>query len=122
MKKVIASILLSVLLLTGCSVTIKSKPSESPTPTRPTAEQSYVQNLRNILPTETQGVPDAELIESGKAACGALDSGVSFQQIVRATMDSGIDPGLSGGIVGAAVRDLCPDHQAELDAYLDSLG
>ena len=119
MKKMIVAVVLMVALLSGCSVSINSKDS-TPSPSALTSEQAYIQNLRSVVPQETDGVPDAELIQTGEASCGALDRGVTFDEIATETYEQGLDPNLAGAVIGAAVKDLCPDHQGELDAYLDS--
>jgi hypothetical protein len=116
-------VIVLVIILSGCSVTIDSRKSaESPTPTRPTAAQAFVQDVRNQMPEQTAGVPDNELLDTGNAACGALDRGVTLEQIQRETIAAGIDPYLAGGIVGNAIHDLCPEYEGVLSQYLDSLG
>jgi hypothetical protein len=119
MKRVIAAVVLSVVLLSGCSVSINSKSNE-PTPTPTNSTQAYVDNLRSASPDETEGVPDADLIETGRAACGAFDRGVTPEEIFSELNGSGIDPYFAGTVVGAAARYLCPEHEKMLMDYVDS--
>lgn len=68
---------------------------------------------------------DDELLGLGYAACDALDSGASFEELAAVTVaavdyDADYIQG-AGTIIGAAVFSFCPHHGAALDEWVNTL-
>lgn len=116
--KFIAGILLSVLMLTGCSVHIDSKPSEP----KQSSTVAYVQEIRAANVESAEGVPDADLIDLGRSECHALDNGATIPDMATLYMQQGFDPYDAGVYIRASILHLCPEHKDVLDTYVKTGG
>lgn len=103
-----------------------TKPTGDTTPAEPvsmqaeTDEDRYIDGLRQFVFVGT----DRELINLGYLACDAIDEAGSVRSVVfslsvdYAINGQDIDMEMAGYVIAAAVRFLCPEHQASLDEYL----
>lgn len=65
---------------------------------------------------------DADLIELGWVICESLDAGITFDEIVLAGVDNGVDAYGIGTVIGASVSNLCTRHYDSAVAWLDQYG
>lgn len=88
---------------------------------RSTREELFVELIHDEFP-ETEGVPDATLIDAAQATCDALDDGASMTDVALEIATSGAPADLSGYIMGAGISAFCPEYQDELDAFTSRFG
>jgi len=94
---------------------VAAKPS--PKTTELTAaqwEQIYLATVKGQFPSETQYTTDAALLRVGHATCDGLNDGVSVLTAATLAIESGIDPGLAGGIIGSAIAAFCPEFTNDM--------
>jgi len=104
----------------------RTKPTGNTTPAEPvsiqaeTDEDRYINGLRQFVSVGT----DRELVRLGYLSCDAIDEAGSVGSVVfslaldYAINGEDIDMEMAGYVIAAAVRFLCPEHQASLDEYL----
>lgn len=85
-------------------------------------EQVYLSALKNQFPEETKYTNDAALLRVGRATCTGLDDGVSVLTAATLAIESGIDPGLAGGIIGSAIAAFCPEFTNDMLQFSQAYG
>lgn len=134
MKKILvaASVMLAIFV-SGCSLTIESKPSEgtSPAPSETVVpetndvpdssglsneEQAFVETVRQQYPAATGS--DQELLDAGYGVCSLLNT-MTPVQVIQGLVNEGIEPQLAGFIMGAGSVALCPEHQNKVQGFVD---
>lgn len=132
MNKTISAVALSAVALFGLgacateaspapTVTVTAKPPAPPAPEL-SAEDLYVANLRSQGNYYVDNNTDTDLINLGYTLCGELDSGYTVMEVIDSLIASGNFNGdpeaieFSGLVIGAAVRDLCPEYAYQIEA------
>lgn len=102
-------------------------PSREAGPTLEAAPEGNVQSkegfsnfLRDMFPV-LEGYSDKEITDRAERACDMFDDGASFMDVVEdsvATAKSGEEAEAFGGIVGAGVSIVCPEHTDKIEPYL----
>jgi hypothetical protein len=87
-----------------------------------TAEDEYLYAIKMSDNEFYMTYDDADLIELGWVICESLDAGITFDDIVLAGVDSGLDPSGIGTAIGAAVSNFCTRHYDATLAWLDTFG
>jgi hypothetical protein len=134
MNKTISAIALSAVAMFGfaaCAaeptaaptVTVTAEPPAPPAPVL-TEEDLYIENLRSQNNFYIDSNTDADLVELGYILCSELDAGYTVLEVVEEIVYSGGFGGdqeaveFAGLIIGAAVRDLCPEYTYQIEAIL----
>jgi hypothetical protein len=120
-----ASLVTLGVIISGCSsntaaptVTVTAEP---PAPEL-SAEDLYINNLRSQGNFYVTVNTDTDLINLGYTLCGELDSGYTVLDVIESLVMSGDfngDPDaveFAGLVIGAAVRDLCPEYSYQIEA------
>ena len=82
---------------------------------------SYYQHVLNNS-GQANSMAKSKVIEFGDLVCQALDEGNSVAQVVNvvsSAVGSTSDLELGAAVIFAAVKYICPEYQAMMDAYLD---
>jgi len=123
MRRVIAAVVLAVVLISGCSVSIDSKPSESSTSASPSQKvqaqspsQVFLTVVHKQIPV-TAVIPDNKLVTLGNAICSDFRSDADITNSDLLAYIMGISKGSKGNftikdsaaLVAAAGYALCPE-------------
>ena len=148
MKRIALTLAVSTLILAGCSVpddpapvvthTEVSTPAPSVTPEKVDAEPvPFNSNFPELTKEEIEGVflmtlrdgdsslelvDDESILELGYTVCETLGSGVSLDTMFTAVVADGNDPEFAGQVVGAAIAGLCPEFNADMQAFIAANG
>lgn len=106
MKLIIAAIMLAALSACGQN-------DKADGPTAAEKEQMFIDVVRDNAPAHVF-FDDRDLIELAKAYCGALDDGITFDQLTELTLQANVDPTLAGSVIGAGVSTYCPEHRSKV--------
>jgi hypothetical protein len=60
-----------------------------------------------------------EVIRIGYTFCGAIDEGMTFNELVDMTVRADIDGGIVGSLLREAIEHFCPQNQWFIDAALN---
>lgn len=129
MNKTISAIALSAVALFGLAA-CSSEPTAAPTvtvtaePPAPelSAEDLYVANLRSQDNYYADNNTDNDLINLGYSLCSELDAGYTVVDVINALISENFGNGdteaieFAGLVIGAAVRDLCPEYAYQIEA------
>lgn len=117
MKKLLLAAAAAIVVLTGCSVTVDSKPPESATQSESASPRdAYLQALYEADQAFTV-VSEGELLAAGEGVCDVVDA-MGPDAMGMLAQDSQLDPERVGMIAGAAVSHLCPEHLNEVSDWL----
>jgi len=109
-------------LATFLSACTTSSQAVSVTTTSPTANASYLQDVRSSY-SPFDNVPDKDLLGLGLGVCGLLSNGESVDNVATgfANQSQGRFPaqGVSAIFV-ASTSDLCPKYQTEMQNWVNS--
>lgn len=112
----------ALLMVAGC--TVPSSTSEyRPAPTNPprqapsqtdakpaplSVDDVYISTLRDEYPEVVATMGRSWLIEFGNTVCDALDSGITWTEIVLMGMDAELEMTMLGYVMGAGIAAYCP--------------
>lgn len=104
-------IIVALVALMGCSLSVKSRPSEQQAQN---PNELFLQMVDARAPS-FENATNNQLFELRTTVCSALDSGLSFNRIVFAIMSQGtVSAEDAGAFVGLSVASACPQHRAVL--------
>lgn len=81
--------------------------------TEDTLNETFTAYVRSEFPHVYGADTDEDIILLGHTVCDALDSGMTFYEVVVAAEPS--DPMAMAGLGGAAIGAYCPEHEGALD-------
>lgn len=110
MRKIIVTLALA-LAMTGCSGHVNIKQEPTPDPYDP--NEVYLKVIRKEYPV-LKTVPDQELIDLAVNTCETLEYGSTGEDLMRVAIDSGMDVGMAGFVMGAGVENYCPELYDQL--------
>ena len=127
MKRIVTITVLAAGILSACGTTTIIREVAATTTTEVTVpavnkyDQYYEHVLNNSGKANTMGKD--KVIEIGDLICGALDKGNGMDAIVTVLTRASTgqqDNELFAAEMYGAVKYLCPEYQAQMDAYLAS--
>lgn len=116
----VAPVMAAALLMAGCASTGRQVAvrTASPKPPAATGPAAYLQAVRSagLGNLDVTGAPDRRLIVIGQTICDGMDRSLNYADSVNALMAGlkSITTRQASTLVGAAVRDLCPENSAQL--------
>jgi hypothetical protein len=123
MKKIIAVIVLTLVMLTACESTSTTQHHASQH--KPASVDAiYLKVIHQTIP-QTKSVPDATLISTAKGVCRTFNSVPINDMTVSAFGDGFVNGGKgifsyadAGSFLGASTAAYCPDVSERLSDYL----
>jgi predicted small lipoprotein YifL len=74
-------------------------------------EDQFVADVREAYPGITATETDGAILDLGQQSCAILDGGMTVEQLALGLVLSGLeDPEFAGTVIGAAIKNLCPEH------------
>lgn len=118
----VAPVMAAALLMAGCASTGRQVAvrTASPKPSAASGPAAYLHAVRSagIGNLDVAVAPDRGLLAIGQTICDGMDSGLSYADSVTVALNGlkSITARQASIVIGAAVRDLCPENSAQLPA------
>lgn len=112
---------------TASDTTVVTQPTPEYTYVPPTytPEEQYLIDIHSVGDYTIEAESDDYLVELGHNVCDALDSGTTVTGLVQYLATSGAINGIgetAGVLIGASVRDLCPEYTGQLNDFINQYG
>lgn len=128
-KKVTAALLLSLAVFSTAACA-PSAPTVTETvvsyaPPQMTADEKFLEQMHASGNPYADTVSDSSMLEIGKQACTVLDSGYTVGEMITYLINnldfqSADQAQFVGYLIGAGVRNFCPEYMTEVKAYLNA--
>lgn len=107
--------------------TVPEEPSPAPLAEEDPAlkDQLYLNAVRLEGSNMLKNSSDAALIEAGKETCNVLDSGVTLDTLAYQLLSDPsveVSPEDIGILIGGGVAVYCPQHQGQVDQFVQTYG
>ena len=112
---------------TASDTTVVTQPTPEDTYVAPTytPEEQYLIDVHNVGDYTIDNQSDSALVELGHNVCSALDTGGTVTELVQYLSNSGAIDGIektAGVLIGASVRDLCPEYTGQVNDFINQYG
>lgn len=100
-------------------------PVDTYVPPTYTPEEQFLMDIHNVGDYTIDRQSDSALVELGHNVCSALDSGGTVTELVQYLSNSGAIDGIeetAGVLIGASVRDLCPEYTGQVNDFINQYG
>ena len=119
--------LIFIFALSACgtkTIVVEKSPDTTQEPVATNAPQSsgtlgedaYIESVAGEYPEVMQAMGKKWVIEFGYIVCDSIDDGLTFDDLLAATLKTGADSGQIGFMTGAAIMTLCPENKWFIDS------
>lgn len=121
-SKALLASAVGILILAGCGTKtiVVERPAdttdapaveEDTTLSRDDVEEVYLDTVADEYPGVVKAMGKKWIIDFGYLVCDEIDNGLTFNDLLRATVKSGADATQIGFLTGAAITTLCPENK-----------
>jgi hypothetical protein len=109
-----------ILILAGCGTKtiVVERPAETTeapeitsAPSSSIGEQAYINTISDEYPGIMKSMGKKWVLDFGYLVCEQIDNGMTFNELLQMTIETGTDATQIGFLTGAAIVTLCPENK-----------